>query len=75
MVKCSGCDGTGKIPLFTSQVDCTRCKGKGQVLSDEEREKQRLLCEYLKTPEGRRKLSAAMMSPRRGARDYPRPEG
>jgi hypothetical protein len=66
--KCVACKGTGKIPLFTSLADCDVCEARGQkYLSNVE--KQKLISEYIKTPEGRRKLAASMTQPRRTRRD------
>jgi len=70
--KCLTCKGTGKLPLFTSLANCDVCDARGfslkQPLSD--KQKQKLICDYIKTPEGRRKLSGAMTQSIGTCRDH-----
>jgi RecJ-like exonuclease len=61
--KCLTCKGTGKIPLFTSLADCDVCEGCGYKRELTCKQKQKLISEYIKTPEGRRKLAASMTHP------------
>lgn len=72
MKKCEKCEGTGKTPLLTSLIDCETCKGRGHVGSVSNEVKQRLISEYLRTPEGRARLAASISRVKRcGGRDYP----
>lgn len=70
MKKCDTCDGTGKIPLLISLVDCETCNGRGKVLTEKERTQQKLISEYIKTPEGRARLARSLTQPTRTRRDY-----
>ena len=65
--KCLTCKGTGKIPLFTSLADCDVCMGRGRTRIPDA---VKLIADYIKTPEGRRKLAASMTQPVRKRRDY-----
>lgn len=61
--KCRTCDGTGKIPLFTSRGDCPDCfmamgsGGCNTVLHSPKSKKPMLISDFIKTPEGLRKLA------------------
>jgi RecJ-like exonuclease len=71
MIRCPGCDGTGEVTLFTSRGACDICGGLGRALTAEERAKQKIIAEYIRTPEGRRKLAASISPPVRcGGLDY-----
>lgn len=59
---CLTCKGTGKIPLFTSLVDCSDCATSGRISN---KVKQNL-AHYIQTPEGRRRLAVSLSRVRRG---------
>lgn len=78
-MKCPDCAGNGEIVLFTSREPCKRCGGEGQLAEGgtgkkgapfANKEKQKLISEYFKTSEGRRKLSASLAEPLRKRRTY-----
>ncbi len=70
MADCKDCKGKGVIPLFTSLAECEVCKGRGITGALTNKEKQRLIAEYIKTPAGRRKLAASLTQPIRRRRDH-----
>jgi len=70
MSECKDCKGKGVVPLFTSLAECETCKGHGIVAPLSTKEKQRIISEYIKTPEGRAKLAASLTEPRRNRVDY-----
>ena len=70
MADCQDCKGKGIVPLFTSLAKCEACKGYGSVAPLSTKEKQRIIREFLKTPEGRAKLAASLTEPRRNRVDY-----
>jgi len=62
MSKCPDCFGTGEIVLLVSRSSCKRCGGTGQI-GHANRLK---MSEYLKTPQGRAKLTASLLKPSTG---------
>lgn len=70
MAECPDCLGQGEIVLLVTRRPCDLCKGSGKMLTQRERN-QKLMSEYFRTPEGRRKLSAKLLEPMtRTRRDY-----
>jgi len=73
MKKCPECKGKGHIALFTSVVECLACKKPDSGVN---KAKQKLISEYLKTPEGRARLRVCLTPVSRcGGRDYKRSNG
>ena len=58
-VPCLACKGTGKRDPSTNQVTCDECGGDGHRKRWRNLERQKLISEYIRTPEGRRKLSGS----------------
>ena len=69
MADCKECEGKGVIPFFTSLAECETCKGWGITGALTNKEKQNI-AEFIKTPEGRRKLAASLTQPIRRRRDH-----